>query len=317
MRVLVTGGAGFIGHHLVRALLDRGDEVAVIDDFRTGRHWRLAGVLDDIVLVEGDVRDPAALDRAVAGCEVILHEAALPSVAMSIRNPRLSADINVGGTIEVMLAAARAGVRRVVFAGSSSIYGADPRLPRVESHTPDPRSPYAVNKLAAEQMVHVLATLNGMDSVVLRYFNIFGPGQDPNSQYAPVVPAFIMAGLHRERPTIFGDGLQSRDFTFIDNVVSANLLAATVPGISGTTCNIGCGGRYSLLDLLNSVGAAIGHPIEPLFEPPRVGDVRDSQASIEVASERLGYRVIVPFEEGVRRTVSWYRDAPVDLLQRP
>jgi UDP-glucose 4-epimerase len=317
VRVLVTGGAGFIGHHLVRALLERGDEVAVIDDFRTGRHWRLAGVLDRILLVEGDVRDPAALDRAVAGCEVVLHEAALPSVAMSIRDPRLSADINVGGTVEVMLAAARAGVRRVVFAGSSSIYGADPRLPRVESHMPDPRSPYAVNKLAAEQMVHVLAALNGMESVVLRYFNIFGPAQDPNSQYAPVVPAFIMAGLHGERPTIFGDGLQSRDFTFIDNVISANLLAATVAGASGTTCNIGCGGRYSLIDLLNSVAAAIGHPIEPIFEAARVGDVRDSQASIEVAAQRLGYQVSVPFEEGVRRTVSWYRDAPADLLLRP
>jgi len=317
VRVLVTGGAGFIGHHLVHALLGRGDEVAVIDDFRTGRHWRLADVLDQILLVEGDVRDPEALDRAIAGCEVVLHEAALPSVAMSIKNPRLSADINVGGTVEVMLAAARAGVRRVVFAGSSSIYGADPRLPRVESHTPDPRSPYAVNKLAAEQMVHVLAALNGMESVVLRYFNIFGPGQDPNSQYAPVVPAFIMAGLHGERPTIFGDGLQSRDFTFIENVISANVLAATVAGASGTTCNIGCGGRYSLLDLLNAVGVAIGHSIEPIFESPRVGDVRDSQASIEVAGKCLGYQVIVPFEEGVRRTVSWYRDAPADLLQRP
>ncbi|HZL32773.1 MAG TPA: NAD-dependent epimerase/dehydratase family protein [Verrucomicrobiae bacterium] len=317
MKVLVTGGAGFIGHHLVHALLERGHELAVIDDFRTGRHWRLAGVLKDIRLVEGDVRDPSALDRAVAGCEVVLHEAALPSVAMSIRDPRLSSDINVGGTVEMMLAAGRAGVRRVVFAGSSSIYGADPRLPRLESHMPDPRSPYAVNKLAGEQMVHVLGALHGIESVVLRYFNIFGPGQDPNSEYAPVVPAFIMAGLHGEQPTIYGDGLQSRDFTFIDNVVSANLLAATVAGASGTTCNIGCGGRYSLRDLLNSVAAAIGHPIAPLFEEPRVGDVRDSQASIELAQERLGYQVTVPFEEGVRRTVSWYRDAPADLLQRP
>ena len=317
MRVLVTGGAGFIGHHLVRALLERGDEVAVIDDFRTGRHWRLADVVDRIHLVEGDIRDSAALDRAMHGCQVVLHEAALPSVAMSIRDPRLSSDINVTGTVEVMLAAVRAGVRRVVFAGSSSIYGADPRLPRLEAHMPDPRSPYAVNKLAGEQMVHVLAALNGIESVVLRYFNIFGPGQDPNSEYAPVVPAFIMAGLRGERPTIFGDGLQSRDFTFIDNVISANLLAATVAGASGVTCNIGCGGRYSLLDLLNAVATALGRPIEPIFEAPRVGDVRDSQASIEVARERLGYNVLVPFEEGVRRTVSWYRDAPADLLQRP
>ena len=317
MRVLVTGGGGFIGHHLVHALLEGGHEVAVIDDFRTGRHWRLADVVDAIHLVEGDVRDPAALDRAVAGCEVVLHEAALPSVAMSIRDPRLSSDINVGGTVEVMLAAGRAGVRRVVFAGSSSIYGADPRLPRLESHMPDPRSPYAVNKLAGEQMVHVLGELHGIESVVLRYFNIFGPGQDPNSEYAPVVPAFIQAGLRDEQPTIYGDGLQSRDFTFVENVVSANLLAATAAGASGSTCNIGCGGRYSLLDLLGSIGAALGHPIAPLFEAPRVGDVRDSQASIEVAQERLGYRVIVPFEEGVRRTVSWYRDAPADLLQRP
>lgn len=308
MRVLVTGGAGFIGHHLVRALLERGDEASVIDDFSTGLRERLLPLDGRIRLVEGDIRDAAALDRAMEGCSVVFHEAALASVARSIRDPRLSNEVNTSGTIEVMLAAARAGVRRVVFAGSSSIYGDSPVMPRLETQVPNPRSPYATSKLAAEFFVHSLGALHDIETVALRYFNIFGPGQDPNSEYSAVIPLWVTAALRGESPVVNGDGTQSRDFTFIDNVVSANLLAALTPGVSGLTCNVGCGGRYSLLELLDAIGHALGMRLEPVFRPPRPGDVPHSQADISAATASLGYRVLVPFDEGIRRTVAWYRE---------
>jgi UDP-glucose 4-epimerase len=306
MRVLVTGGAGFIGHHLVRALLERGDEVVVLDDFSTGLRERLQPVLGSIVMVEGDLRDPEATARATAGCAVVLHQGAIPSVARSVADPLRSNSVNVDGTIQLMLACAASGVRRVVVAGSSSVYGASPELPRRETQRPDPRSPYAASKLAAEHYVHTLGELHGIETVALRYFNVFGPGQDPNSQYAAVVPLFITAALKGIAPTVHGDGRQSRDFTFIDNVVSANLLAATVPDISGLTANIGCGGRFDLLQLLDEIRAVLGDVVPPVFAPTRAGDVRDSEADITVARERLGYDVRVTFEEGVRRTVAWY-----------
>jgi UDP-N-acetylglucosamine/UDP-N-acetyl-alpha-D-glucosaminouronate 4-epimerase len=307
VRALVTGGAGFIGHHLVGALLERGDEVAVIDDFSTGLRERLENFAPRIRLVEGDVRDAGALDAAMEGCSVVFHEAALPSVARSVQDPRLSNEVITSGTIEVMLAASRAGVRRVVLAGSSSIYGDDPELPRLETQRPNPRSPYAAGKLAAEFYLHSLGALHGVESVGLRYFNIFGPGQDPASDYAAVVPRWVTAALSDRPLVVYGDGTQSRDFTFIDNVVSANLLAAATPGVSGLTCNIGCGGRYSLLELAEAISEAVGHPLELAFAPARAGDVPHSQADISLAGERLGYRVITPFREGVRRTVLAYR----------
>ena len=303
-RALVTGGAGFIGCHLVRALVERGDEVVVLDDLSTGLRSRLAPLEGQIELVEGDIRDAGAVDRAIAGCSVVFHEAAVPSVARSVRDPRLSNDVNTSGTIEVMLAAARARVDRVVFAGSSSVYGDSPELPKRETQRPNPLSPYAVSKLAGESYVHTLGSLNGVETVVLRYFNVYGSGQDPNSDYAAVVPKFITAALAGERPTVHGDGTYSRDFTHIDNVVSANLLAASIPGVSGLTCNIGCGVRYSLLDLLGAIGDAVGHQPTPVFTEPRPGDVPHSLADISLASERLGYRVLTPFSEGVRRTVA-------------
>jgi len=309
VRALVTGGAGFIGHHLVRALLAGGHEVVVIDDLSTGNRSRLLGPWGDVTFIEGDVRDRDAVREAVQGCEVVYHEAALPSVARSVLDPRASNDVNTNGTIEVMLAASAAGVRRVVVAGSSSIYGQTPELPRRETQRPDPRSPYAASKLAAEHYTHTLGAFHGVETVVLRYFNIFGPGQDPNSEYAAVVPRFVTAALRGEPPTIHGDGMQSRDFTYIDNVISANLLAADAPGVSGLTANVGCGGRYDLLELLSLIEAAVGHPLEPVHLPPRQGDVPHSQADISVASERLSYRIVVPFEEGVRRTVDWYRSS--------
>lgn len=306
MRVLITGGAGFIGHHLVKALIERGDHVVVLDDFSTGLRERLAPVLASIELVEGDLRDPAATIRATEGCEVVLHQGAIPSVARSVADPLRSNSVNVDGTIQLMLACATNRVRRVVAAGSSSVYGASPELPRRETQRPDPQSPYATSKLATEHYVHTLGALHGIETVVLRYFNVFGPGQDPRSQYAAVVPLFITAALKREAPIVHGDGRQSRDFTYIDNVVSANLLAATVPGVTGLTANAGCGGRFDLLQLLAEIRASLPDLPSPTFAPTRAGDVRDSEADITVARERLGYEVLVPFPEGVRRTVAWY-----------
>jgi UDP-glucose 4-epimerase len=308
MRVLVTGGAGFIGHHLVRGLLARGDEVAVIDDLSTGFESRLDEYRGRIAFTEGSVLDPAALDEATARCDVILHEAAIPSVARSLVRPRATNDANVGGTIEVMLAAARNGVRRVVLAGSSSVYGIPDSLPCRETMRAAPLSPYGASKLAAEHYVHTLGTLHGVETVVLRYFNVFGPGQDPSSEYAAVVPRFTTAVLGGARPTVNGTGEISRDFTYVDNVVAANLLASLPTSPSGLTCNIACGSRYSLLDLLDAIARAAGRSADPIFGPARPGDIRDSLADISLAREALGYQVLVPFAEGVAKTVAWYRE---------
>ena len=311
VKVLVTGGAGFIGHHLVRGLLARGDEVTVIDDLSTGFASRLDAVRDSITFVEGSILDPDALDRAVAGVEVILHEAAIPSVARSLLKPEVSNSVNAGGTIQVMLAAARHGVRRVVYAGSSSVYGIPDTLPCVETMKPDPLSPYGVSKLAAEGFIHTLGAVHKIQTVVLRYFNVFGPGQDPNSEYAAVVPKFVTAALAGTRPTVNGTGDISRDFTFIDNVVSANLLATLDQGPSKLTCNVACGTRFSLLQLLDAIAEATGKPIDPIFGPPRQGDIRDSEADISVARAALGYEPLVQFNEGIARTVAWYREQSV------
>ena len=308
MRVLVTGGAGFIGHHLVRRLLADGDEVRVIDDLSTGYRWRIEPVLDRITYVQGSILDPSALDEAAAGCDVILHEAAIPSVARSVLEPRATSAVNVDGTIEVMLAAARNGVRRLVFAGSSSIYGIPESLPCRETQLPGPQSPYGAAKIAGEHYINTLGALNGIETVILRYFNVFGPGQDPNSEYAAVVPKFVTAALAGERPTINGDGSVSRDFTYVDNVVEANMLAARVPVSGPLTCNVACGARYSLLELLEAIGDALGQPIDPIFGPPRAGDILHSQADITRAHDTLGYAMTVPFGEGIARTVAWYRD---------
>lgn len=308
MKILVTGGAGFIGHHLVHGLLDRGDQVNVIDDFSTGYRSRLDPFLDRIGLTEGSILDPRALDEAVATCDAILHEAAIPSVARSQSTPRLTNEVNVSGTIELMLAAARHGVQRVVLAGSSSVYGVPVKLPCRETQRPDPRSPYGVSKLAAEHYVHTLGQLHGVETVVLRYFNVFGPGQDPASEYAAVVPRFVTAVLDGRRPIINGTGDISRDFTYIDNVVEANLLASRLSRPSALTCNVACGSRYSLLELLQTICDTAGNQVDPVFGPPRPGDIRHSQADLSVAHQALGYKVAVPFREGIARTVAWYRD---------
>ena len=309
MRALVTGGAGFIGHHLVQALLDRGDEVAVIDDCSTGMESRLDPVRDWIHFVRGTILDAAALDEAMAGSEVVFHEAAIPSFARSVVAPRASAEANVLGTIEVMLAAARNGVRRVLFAGSSSVYGVPETLPCRETFRAAPTSPYGASKLAAEHFIHTLGQLRGVETVVLRYFNVFGPGQDPTSEYSAVIPKFIVATLNGTVPTIHGTGEVSRDFTYVENVVRANLLAAEAGRPSGLTCNIACGTSFTLLDLLDTIQTAAGGGLPPVFGPPRPGDILHSLADISLARETLGYEVAVPFLEGIRRTVAWYRDA--------
>lgn len=314
MRTLVTGGAGFIGHHLVRGLLARGDHVNVIDDFSSGQRSRLEPLRGHIGLTEGSILDSAALDHAVAGCEVVFHEAAIASVAQSLDEPRLTCDVNIGGTIEVMLAAARHGVRRVVFAGSSSVYGIPEELPCRERHRPDPQSPYGASKLAAEHYVHLLGGLHGVETVVLRYFNVFGPGQDPASEYAAVVPRFITAVIEARSPIVNGSGETSRDFIYIDNVVDANLLAARTSSPSPLTCNIASGSRQDLLELLEAICSAAGRRVDPVFGPPRPGDIRHSQADISMAREKLGYDVTVPFNEGISRTVAWYQDRQVEVV---
>lgn len=308
MRLLVTGGAGFIGHHLVRAGIARGDDVTVLDNFATGLRARLDPLSGQFTMVEGSILDRAALDAAMAGREVILHQAAIPSVARSTVNPRATNEANVTGTIELMLAAADHGIRRVVFAGSSSVYGGAKELPTPETLRPNPRSPYGASKLAGEHYIHTLGALHGIETVVLRYFNVFGPGQDPNSEYAAVVPKFSTAVLQGRQPTIYGSGDISRDFTYVDNVVSANYLAADQRGPAEVTCNIACGERHSLRDLLQIICDAAGRQVEPLFGPPRAGDVAHSLADVSTARDALGYRVVVPFAEGIARTVAWYRD---------
>jgi UDP-glucose 4-epimerase len=317
VRVLVTGGAGFIGHHLVRGLVDRGDHVTVIDDLSTGFASRLEPFQDRIDIVNDTILDEAALDRAMTGSEVVFHEAAIPSVARSVIAPRASHAANVTGTIEVMLAAARLGVRRVVFAGSSSIYGPAASLPCRETQVPAPSSPYGAGKLAAEHYVHTLGQLHGVETVVLRYFNVFGPGQDPASEYSAVIPKFATAVLEGRTPLINGSGDISRDFTYIENVVEGNLLAARASSPSGLTCNVACGTRFTLLELLAAIGDAAGRRAEPAFGPRRPGDIVHSQADITLAGEALGYEPIVSFEEGIRRTVAWYDQAAKGEAGRP
>ena len=295
MRALVTGGAGFIGHHLVRRLLERGDHVTVIDDLSTGFRWRIEPYADRISVVEGSILDVEALDRAVAGSEVIFHEAAIPSVARSVVAPLATNAANVTGTIDVMLAAARHHVRRVVLAGSSSVYGPNAELPCRETQRPAPASPYAASKLAAEHYLHALGHLHEVETVALRYFNVFGPGQDPASEYSAVIPRFATAVLEGRRPTINGSGEISRDFTYVDNVVEANLLAAPADRPSGVTCNIACGTRYTLLELLAAIGDSVGRHVEPRYGPPREGDVPHSQADIAVARESFDYHPVVSF----------------------
>lgn len=307
MRALVTGGAGFIGSHLVRALLAGGHTVRVIDDLSTGDFARLAGLAGRIEWVQADICDPAASASAVDGVEVVFHQAAIPSVARSLADPLASNRANVSGTLTLLTASHAAGVRRLVYAASSSQYGRSPVLPKVESLCPDPMSPYAVSKLAGEQYCQVYARLGLVETVSLRYFNVFGPGQDPASQYAAVIPRFITAVLEGGSLPLEGTGEQSRDFTYVENVVSANLLAAQASNVSGEAMNIGCGERYDLKTLIEELEAIIGKTARVEQHPSRPGDVAHSLADITKARRLLGYEPTVSFREGLRRTVEWYR----------
>ncbi len=304
---LVTGGAGFIGSNVVHQLVARGEAVRVLDNFSTGRRENLATVLADIELVEGDLRDLKDCQRAVAGVEYVLHQGAVPSIQRSVDDPFFSNDANVNGTLNLLVAARDAGVRRVVYASSSSIYGDSPVLPKREDMQLRPKSPYAVSKLAAEQYCRAFTEVYGLETVSLRYFNVFGPRQDPTSQYSAVIPLFIKAMLAEEPPVVYGDGLQSRDFTYVSNNVKANLLAATAPGVAGGVFNIACGKRYTLLDLIALLNDILGTFIEPVFASPCPGDVKHSVADISLAQEQMGYTVDVDFEAGLEKAVAWYR----------
>jgi len=307
MIYLVTGGAGFIGSHIVRSLLERGDSVRVLDNFATGKRERLLPVQASVELIEGDIRYLNNVQEAVQGADYVIHLAALPSVARSVRTPIESNDVNVVGTLNLLIAARDAGVRRVVYAASSSAYGNSAVLPKVETMPSDPLSPYAVNKFTGELYCKVFARVYALETVSLRYFNVFGPRQDPSSQYSAVIPRFIRALLAGERPVIYGDGEQSRDFTYVQNVVEASLLACTAPAVAGETINVACGERVTLNGLVRTICRLLGTEVEPVYEAPRAGDVRHSQADIQKAAALLQYRPSVGMEEGLRRTIEWLR----------
>ena len=310
MKVLVTGGGGFIGSHIVDRLLADGHDVRVLDNFATGRRENLLGVLSEIDVVEGDIQSYERVHNAVAGCDVVLHQAALPSVPRSVQDPLTSNATNVTGTLNLLLAARDSGVRRVVYASSSSIYGANPELPKREELLPQPISPYAVAKLAGEGFCRSFNEVFGLETVALRYFNVFGPRQDPLSQYAAVIPNFITALLEGRPPVVFGDGEQSRDFTYVGNVVEGNVLAMTAEGAAGKTLNMAAGDRTTLNQLLDHLRRLIGSDVEPRYEPTRLGDVKHSQADVSAAERVLGFRPLVSVEEGLRLTLDWFRRSP-------
>jgi len=307
---LVTGGAGFIGSNLVGALLEQGHTVRVLDNFSTGKRENLAPYGSRVEVIEGDLTDLDAVRRAVQGVDVVLHQGALASVPRSIEDPISSNEANVKGTLHVLLAAKDAGVKRVVYASSSSVYGDQAVTePKVETMTPQPISPYAVSKLSGEQYCQVFYEVYGLETVSLRYFNVFGPRQDPHSEYAAVIPKFITCMLEGQRPTIFGDGEQTRDFTYIGNVIKGNLLAATAPAerVAGQVFNMATGAQISLNGLVEMLQEITGQNLAPVYAPPRTGDIKHSRADIEKARRLLGYEPEVSFLEGLRQTVEWYR----------
>jgi UDP-N-acetylglucosamine/UDP-N-acetyl-alpha-D-glucosaminouronate 4-epimerase len=311
MVTLVTGGAGFIGSHLVERLVALGHRVRVVDNLSTGKPENLAAVLSDIEFVRGDLRDEEVCRRAVRGAELVFHVAALPSIPRSLADPWTSHDCNVNATLRLLIASVEAHVRRIVYSSSSSTYGDTAALPKVESVEPRPRSPYAAAKLAGEQYVLAFARAAQVEGIALRYFNVFGPRQDPNSPYAAVIPAFLSATLEGREATVFGDGQQTRDFTYVANVVEANILAAAAPAgvANGTVVNVGAGQRTSLLRLLELIREVTGHGLACTYHPRRSGDVRDSVAGLDRARDVIGYHPWVTLEEGLRRTWQWFVDA--------
>jgi UDP-glucose 4-epimerase len=302
-RYLVTGGAGFIGSSIAEALVAKGESVRILDDFSSGRRENLQGPLAKAELIEGTIVDPAIVSRAVHGVEVVFHQAAIPSVVRSVEDPRASMLVGVQGTTVVLDAARHAGVRRVVFAASSAAYGDAPALPKVEAMEAQPLSPYACSKLTGEHLMRIFSSLYGLETVSLRYFNIFGPRQDPKSEYAAVIPKFVTAAIRKARPIVFGDGEQTRDFCYVENAVRANLLAAsTERKLSGEVVNVACGERTSLNQLIQHIGELAGTRLEPEYRPVRPGDVRDSVADIQAARQLLGYEPVIDLRTGLEKT---------------
>jgi UDP-glucose 4-epimerase len=308
MHYLITGGAGFIGSNLVEELVKRGEKVRVLDNLATGHRENLASFLNKIEFITGDIRDVKLTREAMTGIDVVLHQAAIPSVPRSIADPVTSNEVNITGTLNVLQAARGAGVKRLVNASSSSVYGNNPELPKHEGMPTQPLSPYAVTKLAAEQYCSVFGGVYKLETVSLRYFNVFGPRQDPTSQYSAVIPKFITTMLNDGQPVVFGDGEQSRDFTYISNVVEANILAATADITPGLAVNCACHDRTTLNELINQINAILGKQIAPSYKEPRSGDVKHSFANIDLATSTIGYEPKVSFSIGLAKTVKWYRD---------
>lgn len=310
-RYLVTGGAGFIGSNLVRHLLAKGEQVRILDNFATGRRENVAELARDIECVEGDLRNDADVQRAMVGVHYVLHLGALGSVSRSVLDPMTTHEVNSTGTLRVLIAAREAGVERFVFSSSSSVYGNTPVLPKQEDMTPTPLSPYALSKLTGEHYVRLFHSLYGLATFSLRYFNVFGPRQNPKSQYAAVIPLFVDALQAGRAPVIFGDGEQTRDFTFVDDVIAANLACCRAPAeAAGGVYNVAWGNRISVNELARRIGALLGRDIPPAYQPARAGDVRDSQADATRAHRLLNWQPRVPFDEGLRRTVEWFRSGP-------
>jgi len=304
---VVTGGGGFIGSHIIENLVRQRNTVKVIDNFSTGKRENIDAFKNDVEIIDADLAETKNLAQFLKGADYVIHQAAIPSVPKSILDPLKSHNANVNGTLSLLLACRDAGVKRFVYASSSSLYGDSPTLPKHESMMPNPLSPYGAQKLFAEMYCQVFTKAYGLETVSLRYFNVFGPRQDSTSQYSGVLALFIPAVLQGRRPTIYGDGLQSRDFTYVQNVVEANLLACKVPGVAGQVFNVACGDRITVNSMLHQINKIVGVDISPIYAEPRSGDIKHSQADITRAREHLGYEPKVSFEEGLRATVEWYR----------
>lgn len=307
MRYLVTGGAGFIGSNIVKALVNRGDFVRVLDNFSTGRRQNLRDLMSDIELVEGDICDFWTVLDACKDIDFVLHQAALPSVNRSVENPLTANETNINGTLTVLECARRNGVKKFLFASSSSVYGDTPTLPKREDMLPSPLSPYAVNKITGEYYLSVYSDLYHMPCVAFRYFNVFGPNQDPSSHYAAVIPKFINALLADERPTVFGDGLQSRDFTYIDNVVEAIIKVCEMKSITPGVYNLACGGQYTLNDLLDLLNDLLGKNIKAHYTEPRAGDIKHSFADVSKVERTFGITPSISFRDGLEKTIAFYK----------
>jgi nucleoside-diphosphate-sugar epimerase len=310
---VVTGGAGFIGSHIVQRLLARGEKVRIADDFSSGKR---ENVPEGVEVVEGDVADPAVAARAAAGCEFVIHQAAIPSVPRSVKDPVRSHRANVDGTLNMLIAARDAGAKRLVFAGSSSVYGDTPVLPKREDMRPNPLSPYALQKLIGEQYCQMFTRLYGLETVVTRYFNVFGPRQQPGSPYSGVISLFVEALAQGKSPHIHGDGEQTRDFTYVGDVVTGVLECCSAPGVAGEVINVAAGGRVSLLELIRSLQGILKTSAAPTFGPTREGDVKDSQADIAKARKLLNFAPSVPFDEGLRETVAWFQGRATGVAGR-